>query len=66
MEIQSALCKVIERKDLTEEEMISVMNNIMEDGSDVSLVGAFLTALHMKGECINEIVGAAKVLREKS
>lgn len=66
MEIQSALHKVIERKDLTEDEMISVMNGIMDVGSDVSLVGAFLTALRMKGECVSEIVGAAKVLREKS
>jgi anthranilate phosphoribosyltransferase len=66
MEIQSALHKLIEKKDLTEDEMTSVMYQIMDAGSQDSLVGAFLTALHMKGECIGEIVGAARVLRDRS
>jgi anthranilate phosphoribosyltransferase len=33
---------------------------------DRSLLGAFLTALRMKGETVAEISGAAQVMREKA
>lgn len=66
MEIQSALHKVIERQDLSESEMIAVMNQIMEGGADISLMAAFLTALRMKGESVGEITGAAKAMRGKA
>jgi anthranilate phosphoribosyltransferase len=66
MEIQSALRKVVERQDLTEEEMVAVMNRIMEGGADASMLAAFLTALRMKGESVGEIAGAAKSMRDKA
>ncbi len=66
MKIQDALHKVVERQDLTEDEMISVMTQVMEGESSPTLLSAFLTALRMKGECVAEIVGAAKVMREKA
>lgn len=65
MEVQSALHKVIERQDLAENEMVEVMNRIMEGEVEEALVAAFLTALHMKGECVSEIVGAARAMRQK-
>jgi anthranilate phosphoribosyltransferase len=66
VKIQDALHKVVERQDLTEDEMISVMTQVMEGESSPTLLSAFLTALRMKGECVAEIVGAAKVMREKA
>ena len=66
MKIQEALHKVIDEKDLTETEMISVMDQIMEGQTEASQLGAFLTALRMKGESVSEIVGAARVMRDKA
>jgi anthranilate phosphoribosyltransferase len=66
VKIQDALHKIVERQDLTENEMVSVMTQIMQGESSPTLLAAFLTALKMKGECVAEIVGAAKVMREKA
>lgn len=51
---------------LTFDEMKSAMNMILEDRSTPVQTAAFLTALHMKGETIEEITGAAISLREHS
>ncbi len=64
--MQSAIDKVINYKDLTENEMIWVMNIIMEGKATPSQIGGFLTALRMKGETLEEITGAVKVMRDKS
>jgi len=66
MNIQEALNRLVSRNDLTEPEMITVMTAIMEGRVESSQLGAFLTALRMKGETVGEIVGAARVMREKS
>lgn len=66
MNIQQAFHKLVDRQDLTEEEMISVMDQIMEGQVKDSLISAFLTALRLKGECVNEILGAARVMRKKA
>jgi anthranilate phosphoribosyltransferase len=64
--IPKALKKIIERQDLPEAEMGQVMTQIMEGQADPALLGAFLTGLRMKGETVQEIVGAAKVMRNKA
>ena len=64
--MQSAIDKVINYKDLREDEMSDVMNIIMEGKATASQIGGFLTALRMKGETLEEITGAAKVMREKA
>lgn len=66
MKIQLALGKVIDGIDLTEAEMVSVMNQIMEGAVGEPQLAAFLTALRMKGESVGEIVGAARVMRQKA
>ena len=66
MDIKEALNKVIDKVDLTKDEMISIMTQIMEGQVESSQLGAFLTALRMKGESISEIVGAAQVMRNKA
>jgi anthranilate phosphoribosyltransferase len=44
--------------------MIEVMNQIMGGEATQAQVGAFITALRMKGETIEEITGAARVMRD--
>ena len=52
--------------DLTEEESIFIFNEIMEGKLSEIEISSFLTGLKMKGESLNEIVGAVKILRKKS
>lgn len=66
MNILEALNKIIDKTDLTEDEMVLVMTQIMEGHTESSQLGAFLTALRIKGESVSEIVGAARVMREKA
>tara|TARA_B100000029_G_scaffold253018_1_gene249963 strand:+ start:1080 stop:2090 length:1011 start_codon:yes stop_codon:yes gene_type:complete len=52
--------------DLTEEESTFIFNEIMEGKLSEIEISSFLTALKMKGESLNEILGATKILRKKS
>lgn len=64
--IQEAISKVVDRVNLTENEMIGVMDEIMTGGASDAQIGSFITALRIKGETIEEITGAARVMREKA
>ena len=64
--IREAISRAIERKDLNEKQMVEVMNEIMGGEATPAQIGSFITALRMKGETIEEISGAAKVMREKA
>ncbi len=66
MYIKQAISKIIVGNNLTETEMIAVMNEIMDGNSSDAQIGSFITALRMKGETIDEIVGAVRVMREKA
>jgi anthranilate phosphoribosyltransferase len=66
MNIREAIEKVVNRVSLSEAEMIDVMNQIMTGDASPLQVAAFLTALRMKGENVEEITGAARVMREKA
>jgi anthranilate phosphoribosyltransferase len=66
MNIREAIDKLVRRADLSEAEMIDVMNQIMTGEATPLQVAAFLTALRMKGETVEEITGAARVMREKA
>src|SRR5262245_15623534 len=57
---------VIEGKTLSEEQMIEVINFIMEGSASNTDLIPFLTALAERGETIDEIVGTAKVLRQRA
>ena len=63
--IKKAIAKVVERKDLSEAEMIDVMDQIMSGEATPAQIAAFITALRMKGETVPEITGAARVMRDK-
>lgn len=64
MDIREALGRVIERTDLSMPEMQDVMRQIMTGEATDTQIGAFLVALRMKGESLDEITGAASVMRE--
>lgn len=64
--IKTAIAKIVECQNLSEGEMIEVMDQIMSGGATPAQIGAFITALRMKGETVDEITGAAKVMRERA
>ena len=64
MDIKTALGKVVDQLDLSTEEMQDVMRQIMTGQCTDSQIGGFLVALRMKSETLDEITGAAMVMRE--
>jgi anthranilate phosphoribosyltransferase len=64
--IKKAIARVVEHENLSEGEMIEVMDQIMSGGATQAQIGAFITALRMKGETVDEITGAARVMRERA
>lgn len=64
--MKALLQKVVEGNGLSEEEMMQAMNGIMEGEVPPIIAGAFLTALKVKGETVSELLGAARVMRDKS
>ena len=62
--IKEAIAKLIKREDLSDNEMTMVMNEIMDGEATDAQKASFLTALNMKGETIDEITAAARVMRE--
>lgn len=64
MDIQTAINRIIERHDLNEAEMQSVMRCIMDGDATPAQIGGFLVALRMKGETVDEIAAAAGVMRD--
>jgi anthranilate phosphoribosyltransferase len=64
MDIKSALATVVEHIDLSTEQMQAVMREIMTGQCTDAQIGGFLIALRMKSESLDEIEGAAAVMRE--
>jgi len=63
--IQTLIQQLIHRKDLTREQVAEVMAEIADGQATAAQAGAFLTALRMKGETVEEIVGAAQLMRAR-
>ena len=64
--IKEAIAKITEGVHLTEAEAEAVMREIMEGYATSAQIAAYLTALRMKGETVQEITGSARVMREKA
>ncbi|GFO64167.1 anthranilate phosphoribosyltransferase [Geomonas paludis] len=64
--IRRAIARVVERENLSEAEMIEVMDQIMSGGATPAQIASFITALRMKGETVDEITGAARVMRDRA
>jgi anthranilate phosphoribosyltransferase len=64
--MKDAIVKVVAGTDLSEAEMVGVMETIMGGEATPAQIGAFITALRIKGETVDEITGAARVMRAKA
>ena len=64
MKFQTALSQLVSGEDLPREVMREVMMTVMTGEASPAQIGAMLVALRMKGESIDEITGAAEVMRE--
>lgn len=64
--IREAISAAVERRDLSEEEAAAVMEEVLSGEATPAQLAAFLTALRMKGETVDEITGMARVMRAKA
>ncbi len=64
--IKEFISKVVGGEDLTEAEMETAMEEIMTATATPAQIGAFITALRLKGETVDEITGAARIMRAKA
>ncbi|MEW6163415.1 MAG: anthranilate phosphoribosyltransferase, partial [Nitrospirota bacterium] len=64
--IREIIDSLVKGVDLSEAEMAECMKEIMEGRATDAQIGAFLTALRIKGETVEEITGAARIMREKA
>lgn len=63
--IKETIQQLIEGRDLAEQAMIEAMRDIMNGDATDAQIASFLTALRIKGETVEEITGAVKVMKEK-
>jgi anthranilate phosphoribosyltransferase len=64
--IKEAIKKLVEKESLTVDEASVVMEEIMSGEATPSQLASFITALRMKGETADEIIGLAKTMRAKA
>ncbi len=64
--IREAINLIVSNINLSEAEMAECMKEIMEGKATDAQIGSFLTALRIKGETVEEITGAARIMREKA
>jgi anthranilate phosphoribosyltransferase len=64
--ISEAVRALVDRRDLTRIEAAAAMEAIMSGAATNAQIAAFLTALRMKGETVEELIGFAQVMRQKA
>jgi anthranilate phosphoribosyltransferase len=64
--ITEAVRALVDRRDLTRIEAAAAMEAIMSGVATNAQIAAFLTALRMKGETVEELIGFAQVMRQKA
>lgn len=64
--IREAIQALVSGRSLTTEEAASVMEEVMQGEVTPAQFGAFVTALRLKGETVDEIIGLAKTMRAKA
>jgi anthranilate phosphoribosyltransferase len=64
--LREFLKKLSEFKDLTKEEIIQCLEDVTEGRATDAQIGAFIMAMKMKGETVEELEGAASFFREKA
>ncbi len=63
--IKDTISKLVERENLTAEESVAAMEEIMSGEATPAQLSAFITALRMKGETAAEVTGCARAMRSK-
>jgi anthranilate phosphoribosyltransferase len=63
--VKEALARVVDKADLSADEMAKVVGKIMDGEVSPTLIAALLVGLRMKGETVGEVVGAARAMRER-
>jgi anthranilate phosphoribosyltransferase len=66
MDLPSAIRELVAGNNLDREQMQAVMRQIMSGEATDAQIGSFLTALMIKGETVDEITGAATIMRDLS
>jgi anthranilate phosphoribosyltransferase (EC 2.4.2.18) len=61
--IKDGIAKLIKREDLSGDETERIFGEIMRGEATAAQIGAFITALRVKGETVDEITAAARVMR---
>jgi anthranilate phosphoribosyltransferase len=64
--IKEAIARVVEGNNMRESEMMEVMDEIMEGKATPAQIASFMTALRIKGETVEEVTGAARIMRQKA
>jgi len=64
--IKEMIAKLVEGNHLAEDEAETVMREIMAGQATPAQIAAYVTALRMKGETVDEITGSARAMREKA
>ncbi|MDA8163227.1 MAG: anthranilate phosphoribosyltransferase, partial [Desulfobacteraceae bacterium] len=64
--IKKVIARLVNREDIPEAEIGSVMEGVMDGTATPAQIGALLMGLRMKGETVEEIAGAAAVMRRKA
>jgi anthranilate phosphoribosyltransferase len=62
--VQQALARLLDGRNLSRAEARSVMNEVMAGEATPAQIGGLLVALRVKGETANEIAGCAEAMRE--
>ncbi|MBF8274451.1 MAG: trpD [Magnetococcales bacterium] len=66
MNIRTAIAQLLERQDLPQEEARQVMQQIMSGETTPAQIAAYVIALRMKGETVEELTGSAQAMRERA
>jgi anthranilate phosphoribosyltransferase len=66
MELMAAIARACARQDLGADEMARAVGRIMDGEATAAQIGALLIALRMKGETVDEVVGAATAMRARA
>ena len=66
MDIVEAIRRVIDGQHLNRNEAESLMNEIMSGKATNAQIASLLTALRMKCETVDELIGFARVIRAKA
>jgi anthranilate phosphoribosyltransferase len=62
---REALARIVDKGDLSADEMAKVVGKIMDGEVSPALIAALLVGLRMKGETVGEVVGAARAMRAR-